>query len=108
MLAEFAANNAVNMATGYSPFFLNSSDHPMVPSVFMHGGGVSSQVEAVQTMVDQMKTVLEEAQANLTIAQSWAKSQADHSRCNEKFEVGDEVVLSTRHISVNQHLPSKL
>ena len=75
-LAEFAANNAVNVATGYSPFYLNSGDHPLVPSVLMHGG-VSSQIEAVQTMVDRMKTALEEAQANLTIAQSWAKSQTD-------------------------------
>ena len=32
----------------------------------------------------------------------------DCSRCDEKFEVGGEVVLSTRHISVNQHLRSKL
>ena len=32
----------------------------------------------------------------------------DCSRRNEKFEVGDEVVLSTRHISMNQYLPSKL
>ena len=27
-LAEFAANNTVNVATGYSPFFLNSGDPP--------------------------------------------------------------------------------
>ena len=67
-LAEFAANNAVNVATGYSPFYLNSGDHPFVPSVLMHSGGVSSQIEVVQTMVDRMKTALEEAQANLTIA----------------------------------------
>ena len=100
-LAEFAANNVVNVATRYSPFFLNFGDHPLVPSIFMHGGGVSSQVEAVQPMVDRMKTALEEAQANLTIAQSQAKSQVDRSRRDEKFEVGDEVVLSTRHISVN-------
>ena len=59
----------------------------------MYGGGVSNQVEAMQTMVDRMKTVLEEAQANLTIAQSQAKSQADNSRRNETFEAGDEVVL---------------
>ena len=55
-----------------------------------------------------MKTALEEAQANLTIAQGRAKSQMDHLRRNEKFEVGNEVVLSTRHINMNQHLPSKL
>ena len=74
----------------------------------MHGGGVSSQIKVVQTMVDRMKTALKEAQANLTVAQSRAKSQADRSRRDEKFEVGDEVVLSTRNIRVNQHLPSKL
>ena len=73
-LPEFAANNAVNVATGYSPFYLNSGDHPMVPLVLMHGGGVSSKIEAVQTMVDRMKTALEEAQANLTVGQSRAKS----------------------------------
>ena len=44
MLAEFAANNAVNVATGYSPFYLNVGYHPLVPSALMHGGGVSSGV----------------------------------------------------------------
>ena len=50
-LAEFAANNVVNVGVGYSPFYLNSGDHPLVPSVLMHGRGVSSKIEAVQTMV---------------------------------------------------------
>ena len=72
-LAEFAANNAVNVATGYTPFFLNSGDHPIVPSILLHGRDVSSHVEAVQTMVDRMKTALEEAQANLSVAANRAK-----------------------------------
>ena len=54
-------NNAVNVATRYSPFYLNAGDHPLVPSTLMHGRGVSSGVEAMQTMVDRMKTALEEA-----------------------------------------------
>ena len=45
MLAEFAANNAVNVATGYSPFYLNASDHPLVPSALMHGGCVCNSLE---------------------------------------------------------------
>ena len=106
-LAEFATNNAINVAMGYSPFYLNSRDHPLVPSVLMHSGGVSSKIEAVQAMVERMKTALEEAQANLTVAQSRAKSQADRSRRDETFEVGDEVILSTCNIRMNQHLPSK-
>ena len=67
-LAEFAANNAINMATGYTPFYLNSGDHPIIPSILLRGGDVSSHAEAVQTMVDWMKTALEEAQANLFVA----------------------------------------
>ena len=55
-----------------------------------------------------MKTALEEAQGNLTVAQSRAKSWVDRSRCNEKFEVGGEVDLLTCNISMNQHLPFKL
>ena len=74
----------------------------------MHGEGVLSQIKAMQTMVYKMKTALEEAQANLTVAQSRGKSQVDHLRCDEKFEVGDKVVLSTHNVHVNQHLPSKL
>ena len=46
-LAEFAANNAVNVATGYTPFVLNSGDHPIVPSILLHGRDVSSHVEDV-------------------------------------------------------------
>ena len=59
-LAEFAANNAVNVATGYSPFFLNSGYHPILPTSVLQGHG-TSRVEAVQIMVEWMKTALEEA-----------------------------------------------
>ena len=107
-LAEFAANNAVNVATGYTPIFLNSGDHPIVPSILLHGRDVSSHVEAMQTMVDRMKIALEEAQANLSVVANRAKAYADTSRHEEKYEVGDEVVLATRHLSVNEHLPVKL
>ena len=73
-LVEFAANNAVNVTTGYTPFFLNSGDHPIVPSILLHGKDVSTYVEAMQTMVDWMKTTLEEAPTNLSIAVNWAKA----------------------------------
>ena len=68
-LAECVTNSAVNVAMGYSPFFLNSSDHLLVPLVLMHNKSVLGQIEIVQTLLDQMKTALEEAQANLTITE---------------------------------------
>ena len=74
----------------------------------MHDGGVSSGVEAVQTMVDRMKTALEEAQANLSVAQHIAQTYVNKSQCDEKCKVGDDVVLMTPHLLVSQHLPVKL
>ena len=107
-LAEFVVNNAINVATGYTPFYFNSGDHPIVPSILLRSGDVSSHVEAMQTMVDRMKTALEEAQANLSIIANRAKAYADALQRAETFEVGDEVVLATRHLCVIEHLPMKL
>ena len=77
-LAEFAADNAINVATGYTPFYLNSCDHPIVPLILLRSGDVSSHVEAVQTMVGQMKTTLEDARANLSVAANRGKAYAMH------------------------------
>ena len=104
-LAEFVANNAVNVPTAYTPFFLNSGDHPIVLSILLHCRDVSSHIEVVQTMVDRMKTALEEAQVNLSIAVNWGKAYANVSRREEKYEVGNEVVLAMRHLRINEHLP---
>ena len=80
VLAEFVANNVVYVAMGHTSFFLQFGDHPIVPSVLIHGEGGSNRVEAVQVMVDRIKIDLEEAQTNLTIAQNWAKAYANKSR----------------------------
>ena len=67
-LAKFAANSAVSMATGYSSFYLDGSEHPIIPSTFFGMSG-TSQVVAVQKMVDRVKAALESAKSNLTVAQ---------------------------------------
>ena len=59
-------------------------------------------------MVERMKTALEEAQANLAHAQSRAQYQANKSRRDESYKVGDEVLLATRNLRIDQHLPPKL
>ena len=55
-----------------------------------------------------MKTALEEAQTNLTVVQNRTKAYADKSRRSEIFHKGDEVVLSTCNLIMNQHLSTKL
>ena len=59
-------------------------------------------------MVDLMKMAMEEAQTNLTVVQNWVKAYADKSRQSEIFHKGDEVVLLTRNLNVNQHLLTTL
>ena len=70
---QFVVNNAINVATGYNPFFLNLATNPWYLLSLCTGGFVD-HIGAMQTMVDWMKTVLEEAHDNLTIAQSRPKS----------------------------------
>ena len=106
-LTEFAANNAVNVATGYSPFFLNSGDYPILPATLLQGHG-TSRVEAVQLMVERMKATLEETQANLAHAQRRAQYQANKSHRDNSFKAGDEMLLATRNLRIDQHLPSKV
>ena len=55
-----------------------------------------------------MKTTLEEAQANLSVVANQARIYADASQREEKYEVGNEVVLATRYLRINEHLPVKL
>ena len=47
-LAEFAANNAVNVNTGYSPFYLNQGSHPLVPNTLLAKGEPKVPNEAVK------------------------------------------------------------
>ena len=52
-------------------------------------------------MVYRMKTALEEAQGNLFVTLHRAQTYANKSQRDEKYEVGDEVVLTTRHLPVS-------
>lgn len=106
-LAEFVANNAISTTTGYSPFYLNVGEHPIILSTFLGVQG-TSQVMAMQEMVDQMKAPLENAKTNLIIAQTRMKEYTDRSRWSEAFCKGTKVLLSTRNLWVDFHLPSKL
>ena len=52
---------------------------------------MSGQVKGKQIIVDWIKSAQEEAQVNLTIAQSRAKYQMDRSRQDKILKIGDGV-----------------
>ena len=67
-LAEFAANNAINVSTGYSPFYLNQGSHPLVPNTLLAKGEPKLSNEAIKEGLEWMKTALVDAKSNLTMA----------------------------------------
>ena len=107
-LAEFAANNAVNASTGYTPFYLEEGQDPTVPMSLLDST-VQTRNQAVNDMVDRMKVGLRSAWENIQTAQERMKRAVDKSCREETFSEGDEVTLSTRHLKqVSSHLPVKL
>jgi hypothetical protein len=49
--AEFAYNNSINHSMGYSPFFLNTGQHPRVPGTLL--SHFNSNVPSVYEYLDQ-------------------------------------------------------
>ena len=105
---ELAANNAESSATGFTPFYLNIGQDPLVPTTLM-GTKIPAMNQMVTNTMDRMREALVDATTNLTMAQEWTKRQVNRSRRSETFEVGDEVVLTTKRLrTYAPHLPMKL
>ena len=107
-IAVFAANNAINVSTGYTPFFLNSGEHPTLLEHLMISPGSTSN-QAVKEAINRMKEALSDAKSNLAKAQEQMKRRVDKARRTEEWAVGDQVLLSTQNLRMfAPHLPSKL
>jgi len=96
--AEFAYNNSINHSTGYSPFFLNTGQHPRVPGTFL--SHTDSNVPSVQEYLDQQSTALIFAQDALQRAQDHQKDQADKRRRDHNYKVGDKILLNAENITM--------
>jgi hypothetical protein len=95
---EFAYNNAVNASTGYSPFFLNSGQHPRLPTALL--GTTSSSVPTVQTFLTEQATTLTLAQDALQRAQDHQEEQANKRRKDHTYKVGDQILLRATNITI--------
>ena len=83
--------------------------HPMLPTSLMTGGLPKTTNEAVQITLERMKTALAEAHTNLALAQNQMATAVNRSCRSMEYYVGDEVVLTTKHIkNYCPHLPAKI
>ena len=96
-VAEFAANNAIKVSTGYTPFYLNAGEDPEFPKNLLVPPGSTSN-QAVQEAIDRMKEALDDVKLNLVKAQERTKTQVDKTRQEEEWKVCDRVFFSTRHL----------
>ena len=108
-LSKFAINNAVNVSIGFTPFHLNSGQHPIIPTMLLARGKPMGSNEAVKEALERMKTALADAQTNLQRAQKRMKRAVDKRRRSEMHKVGDEVILTIANLhSYCPHLPPKI
>jgi hypothetical protein len=90
---EFAVNSAWQESVKAAPFFLNYGRLPRHPA----GPCVQSGVPDARAMRVRLHEALKEAKACLVAAQSRQKAYADTRREPLTLQVGDKVLLSTRH-----------
>jgi hypothetical protein len=101
--AEFAINNAHHESTGTTPFRLNFGRDPHLPlsvsQTTSSGARVASQAAS---FADRMSTGLADAKRCLQAAQHRQKVYYDLKRRDVSFQVGEEVFLSTKNISLRR------
>jgi hypothetical protein len=96
---EFAVNNSTQESTGFTPFYLNSGQHPHFPLSMLTD---KSDNEMAQSMLRGLRDNIAVAKTNLTAAQEKQSKFANQSRRDFEFQVGDQVMLSTENMSVGE------
>ena len=96
--AEIAVNNSNHSSTGFTPYYLNSGQHPRLP---LTGIADASNVPAVQSLLRGISDDLMKAEERLRVAQRTQSEHANKKRRHEVFNVGDQVWLSTAHLNVS-------
>lgn len=103
-MAEFAYNNASNVSTGNSPFFLNYGRHPTTPIHL----AVDSTIPAVTRCVEDLQQLWQETRKHLSQAAERQAKYANRHRAALEFEEGDQVLLSTNNLELQEISNKKL
>jgi len=96
---EFVINNSPTQSTGYTPFYLTYGYHPCTPADLIRDSD-STLIEGVNVFVERMRQNFIQAVKFLHRAQDRMKTQADQRRREQRFSRGDQVLLSTEHLSL--------
>lgn len=97
---EIAHNNSIHTSTGFTPFYLSSGQQFILPiSHAVDAANVSTNPTAAER-IEQLNKDLEQAKKNIAEAQKKQAAYADRRRREVKLQVGEQVLLSTEHLSL--------
>jgi hypothetical protein len=106
---EIAYNNSRQASTGFSPFFLNSGQHPAYPfSLAIPQTNNEPSNAAVETMLENLAADLVQAEENVKKAQSSQERHSNKHRIDRQFQVGEQVWLSTDDLRLRMKVTPKL
>ena len=93
---EFAYNNSKQASTGFSPFFLDCGQDPLVPdNLFLPP---STNVPSTSSFLHSWSESLSQARQHLHVAQNRQKQYADTRRRELEFNIGDKVWLANTRL----------
>jgi Integrase zinc binding domain/Chromo (CHRromatin Organisation MOdifier) domain len=105
-ILEFASNNAHNHSIGTTPFRLYTGLAPLCPSSTLSER--TYKVPSAKQFTEHMTAEMARAKQCLADAQARQKAYADKHRSDVTFSVGDQVLLSTKNLSLKGDDPRKL
>lgn len=94
---EIAYNSSEQASTGFTPFELNGGSAALPIDIALKTP-LATDVQAVEDLISEVRQHLEDARLLLLKRQETQKKYADKRRREEKYEVGDEVMLSTKRL----------
>jgi hypothetical protein len=103
---EIAYNDSVNGSTGYTPYFLCSGTHPILPlSLYSKPTFLAAETaeKSVENYVSGIRKDIEAARAAMLKAQATQIKNANRFRRELIFQVGDQVLLSEGHFRDSTH-----
>jgi hypothetical protein len=95
---EFAYNNAVQSSTGFTPFHLLYGQNPTIPTSLI-SPKIETNVQATQESLTKMAELIKRAQENIVQAQERQAKYANEHRREHKFNIGDQVLISSNNIT---------
>ena len=96
--AEFACNNAPNASTGMSPFRVNYGRDPYNPYTAITK--IPDEIPATTEFLEGLTNSTKIATDALVLAKANQERNANKSRRDVSFEVGQQVLLSANHINL--------